>query len=402
VVKQLGIPVLRPITRLWLRSAELAQSQLPQPLDMPHVHTAGTNPDRLLIVGTGAVAGVGVLTHELALAGHLARNLSALTGRAMDMDIIGDNLQTVRTAVHTLAAVSLARYDAVILYIGTNEAMALSSAPQWRRDLDELTTRIEKNSPASVRVFLVGIPQLELMGLIPHPIVTLANRNARMLNTVSREFAATHSRIRFIEFDPERLSAPEKYRSSETYEYWARILATPIAAGLSSEPRERNASIELEHDETSRQEALDRLGILYTASEERFDRITQLAQKMFCTSGAALTFIDRDRQWFKSHPGILYDSTPRSIAFGAVAITSAEPFVVEDASLDPRFCDSPLVTGTARLRFYAGHPIDAENGEHIGTLCIVDTQPRNFTDADASLLRNLAMMAQNELHLGEH
>ena len=392
--------LLRPLTRLWLRSAELAQSELPQPLDAPRVHTAGTNPDRMLLVGTGAVAGVGVLTHELGLAGHLARNLSALTGRAMEMDVAGDNLQTARTALDALESVALARFDAVVLHIGTNEAVSLSSIRSWRRGLEGIADHIAKFAPDSVRVFLVGVPPLESIGLIPRPIVVLANRHARLLNAASREFVASHPRIRFVEFEPTLLTDSDRFRTSETYDYWARVLARPIAAGLSTEPSDRTSHDDQSHDESARQKALDRLGILDTEAEERFDRITLLAQRMFGSSGAAISFIDRERQWFKSHPGIPYDSTPRSIAFGALAIASAEPFVVEDATLDPRFRDSPLVTGKSQLRFYAGHPIDAQNGEHVGTLCVVDTQPRSFTEADAALLRNLAMMAQNELNLG--
>jgi hypothetical protein len=388
---------MRPITRLWLRSAELAQSELPQPVDPPHVHTAGTNPDRILLVGTGAAAGVGVLTHELGLAGHLARNLAALTGRAMELEVSGDNLQTVRTAIEALEKVSLSRFDALVLHVGTNEAVELTSVRSWRDGLTELNNFVKNHAPASLRVFLTAVPPLETIGLIPRPIVKLGSRHARALNAASREFIAGHPRMTFVEFEPETLEVEDSFRSSETYDYWARLLATSIAAGLSSEPSDRLSHSDFEHDEDARQKALDRLAILDTEAEERFDRITLLAQKMFGTSGAAISFIDHDRQWFKSHPGIPYDSTPRSIAFGAQAINSTEPFVVEDARLDERFAESPLVTGKSKLVFYAGHPIDAPNGEHVGTLCVVDTKPRNFTEADAALLRNLAIMAQNEL-----
>lgn len=391
---------MRPVTRLWLRSAELAQSELPQPTDPPHVHTAGTNPDRILLVGTGAAAGVGVLTHELGLAGHLARNLAALTGRAMELEVSGDNLQTVRTSIDALERVSLSRFDALILHVGTNEAVQMTSVRSWRAGLAELSKYLDNHAPASLRVFLIGVPPLETIGLIPRPIVKLGSRHARSLNAASREFVAVHPRITFVEFEPKVLATEERFRSSDTYDYWARVVATPIAAGLSSEPSDRLASTSEDHDENARQRALDRLAILDTAAEERFDRITLLAQKMFGTSGAAISFIDHDRQWFKSHPGIPYDSTPRSIAFGAQAINSAEPFVIEDARLDERFAESPLVTGKSKLVFYAGHPIDAPNGEHVGTLCVVDTKPRSFTEADAALLRNLAIMAQNELQLG--
>jgi hypothetical protein len=400
VREQVWNAIMRPFAQAWLRSAELAQSELPQPLDPPHVHTAGVNPDRVLLVGSGATAGVGVLTHELGLAGHLARNLSALTGRAIELDVSGDNRQTARTAIDALGRFSLARFDALILQVGTNEAVGMSSVRAWHSSLTQLADYLDHHAPASLRVFLVGVPPLETIGLIPKPIVKLGSRRARALNAASRDFVAGRPRITFVDFEPDMVAVHGSFRSSETYDYWARILAMSVAPGLSSEPSERVSNAELRHDEQARQKALDSLAILDTEAEDRFDRITLLAQKMFGTAGAAISFIDRERQWFKSHPGIPYDSTPRSIAFGAQAITSANPFVVEDARLDERFADSPLVTGRLKLLFYAGHPIDAPDGEHVGTLCIVDTKPRSFSEADAALLRNLAMMAQNELLLG--
>ena len=124
--------------------------------------------------------------------------------------------------------------------------------------------------------------------------------------------------------------------------------------------------------------ALKSLDILDTEYEERFDRITRLAQRLFGTEVAAVSMIGDDRQWFKSQ------SRPRGSGNARARTPSAptrftrpdETMVVNDASKDDRFSDNPLVTGDPHIRFYAGHPITAPGGEQIGAICVIDSAPR--------------------------
>ncbi len=152
-------------------------------------------------------------------------------------------------------------------------------------------------------------------------------------------------------------------------------------------------------DETQRLRALSTLCILDTLPEERFDRITRLAARAFDVPIALVSLVDRDRQWFKSRQGLPACETSRSISFCGHAILQQGPLVVRDALHDPRFLDNPLVVGDPHIRFYAGQPIHGPDGSRLGTLCIIERQPREFSAEDAALLADLAGMVERELSL---
>ena len=140
------------------------------------------------------------------------------------------------------------------------------------------------------------------------------------------------------------------------------------------------------------------LNILDTPSETRFDRFTLLATAAFSLPIALVSLIDAERQWFKSRQGLEGREIARSLAFCSYAIESQETFIVENALLDPRFADNPLVTGAPHIRFYAGHPIHTLDGYAAGTLCVIDTEPRTFSVAEHAMLVSLAKMVEDELN----
>jgi diguanylate cyclase (GGDEF)-like protein len=155
---------------------------------------------------------------------------------------------------------------------------------------------------------------------------------------------------------------------------------------------------ELPVNEAARIDALHSLRILDTPREERFDRLTRLARRLFDVPMAVVSLVDVHRQWFKSCVG-LGDATEtsRDISFCAHAILSEDLTVVPDARLDARFATNPQVTGEPFIRFYAGCPIKSESGFTLGTLCLVDTVPRSFDVDEQSLLKDLAAMVEQEL-----
>jgi diguanylate cyclase (GGDEF)-like protein len=150
-------------------------------------------------------------------------------------------------------------------------------------------------------------------------------------------------------------------------------------------------------DEQTRLGTLRALNILDTPPEERFDRLTRMARRVFGVSVALITLVDANRQWFKSNQGASVSETPRDISFCGHAILADTALVVPDARLDPRFFDNPLVSGDPQIRFYAGYPLRAYNGSKLGTLCIIDPQPRAFTSEDLGLLTDLAAMVEQEI-----
>ncbi len=154
-------------------------------------------------------------------------------------------------------------------------------------------------------------------------------------------------------------------------------------------------------NEPERIMALRALNLLDTPPEERFDRLTRLAARILGVPIAYVTLVDEDRQFMKSAYGSDTVQTSRDASFCSYAIHEAKQLVVPDAKHDPRFADNELVTGKPNIRFYVGNPIAAPDGSLVGTLCVIDRQPRFPSAEDLEALRDLALIAQNELNLGE-
>lgn len=154
---------------------------------------------------------------------------------------------------------------------------------------------------------------------------------------------------------------------------------------------------DIPENENSRLATLRSLDILDTPPEERFDRLTRIAGRIFGVPIALVSLVDENRQWFKSCVGLSASETPRDISFCGHAILGNDVFVIPDARADPRFSGNPLVVGEPHIRFYGGCPLRATNGENMGTLCIIDSKPRHFDSADTQLLKDLASIVENEL-----
>ena len=150
-------------------------------------------------------------------------------------------------------------------------------------------------------------------------------------------------------------------------------------------------------DELLRLETLRNLKILDTDPAERFDRITRLAKRICGTQIALVSLVDNDRQWFKSRQGLDATETSRDISFCGHAILDDQTMVVNDTLSDERFCDNPLVMGDPNIRFYAGYPLKAPDGNRVGTLCIIDDKPRDIDAGDIGLLESLGHMVEEEL-----
>ncbi|MDB4987609.1 MAG: Blue-light-activated protein [Myxococcaceae bacterium] len=146
-------------------------------------------------------------------------------------------------------------------------------------------------------------------------------------------------------------------------------------------------------------QALRRYGVLDTAPEDRFDRITVLVSHIFRVPTAVITLVDEHRQWFKSRTGLVVAETARDIAFCNTTIQGSEVVVVPDAERDERFAHNPLVTSGIRIRFYAGAPLRTADGFNIGTLAIIDYLPRTLADWEKNALAELANFVMSEIEL---
>jgi len=152
-------------------------------------------------------------------------------------------------------------------------------------------------------------------------------------------------------------------------------------------------------DEAARLDALRRYDVLDSPREAAFERIATMAARVFDVPTVLISLVDEDRQWLKSAYGCDLSETARDIAFCAHAILQDEVMVVPDASLDARFVDNPLVTGAPFVRFYAGAPLQTSEGFKLGTLCLLDTRPRELTPNERATLSDLAAVVVDELEL---
>jgi PAS domain S-box-containing protein len=153
-------------------------------------------------------------------------------------------------------------------------------------------------------------------------------------------------------------------------------------------------------EEDGRLAALSEYGVSSGGMEIELDRVIALTANLFDVPIVLVSLVERERQIFPAKMGVDICETDRNISFCAHALQQHDVFVVLDATLDPRFYDNPLVTGEPRIRFYAGAPLIAPSGFGLGTLCLIDTKPRNrFSESDQRNLRDLASLVLDKMEL---
>lgn len=391
------------VMRAWTAGAVQRLEYVPRPQDVPPGALRGHDADRVLVFGAGPAAGWGVLSHDLGLPGALARALTARTARGVDVDVVSNPRITVRSAVNTLEGLRLWRYDAIVVALGVNDAVNLTSLRSWRRELSGVLRFLERESSRSTHIFIVGVHPIRSIPVFDSVLGSVADRHGQALNRVTARLCAELPRTVFVPLATAPHSKRGHYRAAADYRHWADLLVAEMVPPLEAErvangedagePVPRHA----EWIEPDRQRAVDGLGILDTEPEERFDRIVATAKRLFGTQSAAFTVIDLDRQWNKASVGPAPKNVPRSRSFSAVTVEGQGAFVIPDVRADERFRDKPHLPGEPFTRFYAGFPVESASGQRIGALCVFDPEPRAAGDVDLVLLRELALMVQREL-----
>ena len=382
----------RTAVLFWLNVSQDSWRRLVVAADSPHVHAPGSNPDRLLFIGDGASTGFGVRTHELGFPGFLARDVSLLTGRATDADIVVTTTMTASGCLEAISKLQLSRFDVIVLTLGANEALAFANPRGWAEDMTRLLDYIALSAPAVTQTVVLSIPFFGPESRFPRFLCAPVNRYTLRLNEITTRLVAGRPNVTFVRFDPGEGTEPE---GAKSYSKWAIHIAPALSLLL--QPRESSsAKIEVV-DEASRQGALDGLGLLDLPPDAQLDAITTSAQKLFGVPFAAVALIDNDRQAMASAIGMDQLDVPRADAFCDVTIRRPESLVLEDTRSDPRFAHYPMVQSDPGIRFYAGYPIESQDGHRIGTLCVMDVTPREFTKSDSALLRQLAQGVQRRL-----
>ena len=383
--------------RVWSMRTRAMIESVETPTDIPRVHAGGPNPDRILLFGSDIIVGRGVLSHEVAFPGFLARSIAQKTRRGVDVIVEAHSWFTMEDAVAAARLLELDRYDAVVVDLGLADAMAGTTPAEWAANLEVLLHILSSQVPTSARVFFIESPDPTIVPVFRSPQGRAVARAFQRFNEKSLEVISGFKNVSFVSFPVQQEAATDRLHTARTFEGFAVTLAPSLVAHLEAEFMAGSPRSEPVPSEVRRQASLDRLGILDTAPEPRFDRIVAQAQRVFATGYAMFNLIDHDRRWSKSHLGPHGPVGVRANEFCNTAIHSHGALIVGNAFDDPRFCDNPYVAGGPHVRFYAGYPIEAPDGQRVGALCVYDTQPRQLHGQEETLLRELATKIEREL-----
>jgi hypothetical protein len=385
-------PANNPIARLFVKAVIRATSrwvrESPRAADSTLLHRSGPDALRILLIGDGNAVGYAVLSHEVGFGGFLASRIAALTGRGVDLEVMAQDGMTAIECTARLAEIELSRYDGIIVNIGLSDVLTMRSSAKWQFDLGGVLDQLHDSR---IPAFVVSIPIASDDGKAPGLILGVIRARAELFNRIT---AANVEKTNGSQFVALASLVGRSFAATPGGEYYAEIadqVAPTVALSVVESVRRKNFQ-----DEGRRQRALDAIHIVESADEDRFDAIVADVQRLFAVPKAAITFIDRDRQWIKSGIGVERVDTARSNAICATTIQEDGLLVVEDASQDARFAELPGI-GEGGVRFYAGYPLETRSGYRVGALCIMDTKVHSFSETDGVLLRDFALEAQRQL-----
>jgi hypothetical protein len=288
--------------------------------------------------------------------------------------------------------VDATNYDVILLSLGFQDILDFRPLEVWAQEVRGVLEILEATAERAAPLFVIGIPPVSrILHLAPHVAKEL-DRRVELFNDQLVALCSAIPQAQFVPFAPVSHPTSNRHRTSETYRGWAEIIVPNIAPVVRRAPH----CARPDHREDARQAALERLHILDTPPEESFDSVTATARRFFATLGAGISFIDGDRQWFKSRLGIDDAELPRATGLCQYAIQTIDGFVVEDLTADARFVDNELVV-KAGLRSYAGVPIRDPSGHAVGALCVFDDKCRTFTTDQIVFLRDLANLVEQQL-----
>jgi hypothetical protein len=221
---------VRPAVQAWLASSTASWRTLPTPSGKPTVVVAGPDPDRLLLVGSGIAVGYGAKSHDLALAGQLARLVSESTGRGTRVDVVVTEEMTGHDVRELLNRRWLSSVDAVIATPGGLETLLLHRPRAWRRQIESLLDHIRDHAPASLHIFIIGLPPLPTIVPMPALLGFLANHSARQINSELIKVCASRKHTTFVPFVPTEVAG--RTGTGRTYRQWAELIAPAVSAGL--------------------------------------------------------------------------------------------------------------------------------------------------------------------------
>ncbi len=373
------------------RLASDSWANLPRPSETRLVvRAAGAAADRVLLAGNSLAVGWGVASHNLGLAGALARATAAATGRGVDVDVHALPNKTIRMVEKFLTPETIRRYDAVVLVLGTREAFQMVPVESWRRGMTRLLDHIARLASPAPPVVVVAADEIT-----PVPVAAAAGRRAiaavRALNAATRALVAGRDGAVFAEsaIVSQSGTGQEFFEADKTwlYERAASAIAPALAGVLG-----RGGSDSDPLDERARERAISRVRAQLTEDDPELAQLVSMTRDLFGAAEAALLLVESD----DIRPIIADESlvkVDRPKSFSAAAILQRHGLVVPDLLADERFRERPDVVNPPHWRAYAGHHVESPDGQPVAVLGMVFTHERHFSPADLALLRGMAHRA---------
>ncbi|MGX5681942.1 GAF domain-containing protein [Schumannella luteola] len=350
------------------------------------VRGPGHDPDRVLLIGEGVAIGWGVVSHELGVAGHLARGNSAVTRRGTDLDVVAYPGLGIPEIMAELTPRRIAHYDAIVLTIGIRETLELMPRRRWKQQVTALLDHLSTDRAANPCVIVVGVPE-EFPESVNAAVRNMAAARAATTNSITRSVLAGRPRMSFAGGAP--VSSAEDFDADATYERAARGIIPLLADALDHSPDRVRVPV----DEEARLAAVEWVESAEVRDDPRIHLLLATAKEVLQAHSVDFFFVGRDEVRLLAATTETGLAAPREGSLSNEVLEHPRGFVIPDLAADPRNRDRPQVTGEPYLRFYAGHPVESPDGHRIGVLAVVDTQPRTFSAAELSLLRNFALRA---------
>lgn len=389
--------LLRPVARLRYAYLLTQGADVPHPRTPPVVETAGAGRQRVLLLGNGPSHGWGVVSHDLALTGHLAREIGGRTGRGTRVEYIGEEAMSAAAAPSWLRRADLAAFDAAVVVLGMSDAVRLTPVASWEASLRSVLGQLRDELPASAPIHLAEIHRV---GSVPvyARLDRAAQTHAHRLNASMRAVAADYAATTFVLGDPVAGDG-RALGSPAIYSGWARVVADAVIPTLPIGRTEDEPSIAAVPRYT-RWPGFDRARELAASGvETELGRITDAARKAFGVTVAGVSLIEDDEVRYLGRGTPI--SLPTELSHCQYVVEAEAPLVVQRSQSDPRFRGNPVI-GLTMGEFYAGHPIYSSTGEPIGSFCLMGPLPRRMGPAAMDRLQSFAAQAQAELWKLEH
>ncbi|WP_375389909.1 GAF domain-containing protein [uncultured Amnibacterium sp.] len=386
----------RAVAKLWYLKMLWDQQSVPVPRDSPVIRSGADDPDRVLLIGNGPTHGWGTVTHELALTGQLARSLTRHTARPTDIRYIGDEMMSISSVRTWLGDVRLQDFDLVLVVLSMNDAVRLTPAETYRAAMVELLGRLTRESKPAARIVVAGIQEVDSLHAYSGLAARIGQRRADLLNGLTREVVGQHDGVSFLDLSAPPAEVGRPYGSPQLYADWSEVFASFCAPALDearSLDADRSATRLTEHEWAWKPG--ERI-MAATGGHESLDRLVQEAKSHFGVDAAWVSLIDGDQQFYAANTSPVGRAVPLELTHCQYTVQGDEPLIIENSAKDERFKGNPLLD-LSQLRFYAGAPIKNDDGENIGTFCVLSVLPKSREAVSEDDLKEWASRAQDEV-----